>query len=142
MSATTRRGALLESALAGLIGGAAVVKAAQSSPLANPDAELIAACEEVIRQDSIRDAINRDEFDGDEDEKDAACDAWWAAFERVEETPATTKEGMRAKARVLRLAVREYVCHGPGRTIANRGEIHERIADALCNDILALEDAL
>jgi hypothetical protein len=42
MSTTTRRGALLGSAIAGLIAPAGA-KAAQSSPPANPDAELFAA---------------------------------------------------------------------------------------------------
>jgi hypothetical protein len=139
MSSTTRRGALLGTALAGLMGGAGVAKVARSSPLANPDAELIAACEEAIRQDSIKDAINRGEFgDDNEDAEDAARDAWWEAFERVEEIPATTKEGVRAKVRVLKLAVRDYVCSGVDWTIANHGEMHERMADALCNEILAL----
>jgi hypothetical protein len=142
MSTTTRRGALLGTALAGLIGGAAVAKAARSSPLANPDAGLIAACEEAIRQDGIKDAINRGEFgDDNEDAEDAARDAWWEAFERVEVTPATTKEGVRAKARVLRLAVRDRVCSGVDQTIANDGDMHERMADALCNEILALGGA-
>jgi hypothetical protein len=142
MSSTTRRGALLGTALAGLMGGAAVAKVARSSPLANPDAELIAACEEAIRQDSIKDAINRGEFgDDNEDAEDAARDAWWEAFERVEEIPATTKEGVRAKVRVLRLAVRDRVCYAVGATIASHGDMHERMADALCNEILALEGA-
>jgi hypothetical protein len=60
----------------------------------------------------------------------------------VEETPATTREGARAKARVLRLAVRDHVCSGLDWTIASHGEMHERMSDALCNEILALEGAL
>jgi hypothetical protein len=138
MSASTRRGALQFSVAALL--AATTVPALAGAP--NPDAELLAACEEAIRQDGIKDAINRGEFgDDNEDAEDAAHDAWWEAFERVEGTPATTKEGVRAKARVLRLAVRDHVCSGLGWTMANHGEMHERMADALCNEILALEDA-
>jgi hypothetical protein len=43
MSTTTRRGALLGTTLAGLIGGAAVAKAAKSSPIANPEEKRISA---------------------------------------------------------------------------------------------------
>jgi hypothetical protein len=59
MSTTTRRGALLGSALADLIGGAAVAKTAQASPLANPDAELIALCAEAARCEKRLAHINR-----------------------------------------------------------------------------------
>jgi hypothetical protein len=105
-----------------------------------PDAELIAACEEAIRQDGIKDAINRGEFGGDDDAVNAASDDWWEAFERVAEIPATAMEGVRAKARVLRLAVQDGVCAGIDWTVADHGDIHDRMADALCNEILALGD--
>jgi hypothetical protein len=59
----------------------------------------------------------------------------------MEEIPATTKEGVRAKVRVLKLAVRDRVCSGVDWTVANDGDMHERMADALCNEILALGGA-
>ena len=74
MSTTTRRGALRGASLVGLLGVSVAALAARTST-ANPDAELIAACEEAIRQDGIKDAINRGEFGGDEDATDAARDA-------------------------------------------------------------------
>jgi hypothetical protein len=38
---------------------------------------------------------------------------------------------------VSSLFVRDYDCIGPDYTIENHGAIHERLADALCNEILA-----
>jgi hypothetical protein len=59
----------------------------------------------------------------------------------VEEIPATTREGVRAKAWVLRPALRDNVCYSLDRAMASHGEMHERMADALCNEILALAGA-
>ena len=74
MSATTRRGALLGTTLAGLIGGAAVAKAARSSPLANPDAELIALCAEAARCEERLAHIDR--HGTSEEDCEDACAAW------------------------------------------------------------------
>jgi hypothetical protein len=135
----TRRSTLGFSVAAIIAGMTTPVLAAATAP--NPDAELIAACEEAIRHDGIKDAINRGEFDDDDDAADDARDAWWEAFERVETMPATTKEGVRAKARVLKLAVHDRVCSHVDWTVANDGDMHERMADALCDEILALGGA-
>jgi hypothetical protein len=105
MSATTRRGALLGSALAGLIGGAAVAKAAQSSTLANPDAALIALCDRIVALNDAELALYEVRH-SIEDEKrteaalDALLDERTVIVERIQEMPdAATVDGLRAMAR-------------------------------------------
>jgi hypothetical protein len=139
-AALTRRGSL-KSTAAALFAGVAISPTLPPAKPPSPDVELIAACAEALRQDGIKDGINRGDYDGREDYEDFADDArddWWEAFERVEDIPATTQEGVRAKARVLKLAVRDQVCVGPEYTMGSHASMHERMADALCSEILAL----
>jgi hypothetical protein len=141
-AAPTRRGAL-KSTAAALFAGAAISPALARVTLPSPDAELIAACAEAIRQDGIKDGINRGDYDGRENYEDFAEGAhtdWWEAFDRVEEIPAATLQGVLAKARVVQLAVRDKVISGPDYSMEN-GDIHERMAEALCTEILALRGA-
>jgi hypothetical protein len=124
--------------VAALVAGLTTPVIAGSSAASDADAALIAACAEAIRQDAIKDGINRKELDTSDEFSDAARDDWYEAFESVEDIPATTPEGLRAKARVLQLAVRDAVISGPAHTMEKNAELHERLAHTLCADILGM----
>jgi hypothetical protein len=107
---------------------------------AEPDAELIAACEEAFRcevwRNRVNDAPATDDPDADDAEIEDMNRAWSAAFERVIGLHAHTPAGFRAKVTALRIAVLEYVVMGPERTLENNGSRHERLAVSLCDDVL------
>jgi hypothetical protein len=101
-----------------------------------PDAELIAACAEAARCEKWRTELNG--LPGDTDDEPIIITmnrAWRAAFERVAQLPANTPAGIQAKAAALRLATEEYVTQsGPHFTMKD-GDLHERLAVSLCDDI-------
>jgi hypothetical protein len=68
-------------------------------------------------------------------------ETWQAAFELVLSLPAITFPGLRAKAEVMRLAVREFVVHGPDYTMEDWANLHELLADSVAGDVLALAGA-
>ena len=148
MSTTTRRGALLGSALAGLIGGAAVAKAAPASPLANPDANLIALCAEATRCEEHIRQIDQSGT-APEEECAAACTAWDKTYRQIADLPAMTLAGIQAKARILGLAVVREAVWSDGfdeyledpAAISHHLRADDRIARSLCHDILALGGA-
>jgi hypothetical protein len=108
---------------------------------AEPDAQLIAACEEALRCEAWRNRVNNAPPTGDpkidDAETDSMNDAWNAAFERVTELRARTPAGFRAKVAAFRIAVLEHVVMGKVYTLEDHGLRHERLAVSLCDDVLA-----
>jgi hypothetical protein len=130
-AASTRRSALGFTAAAIVAG--LTTPALASAPVANADAELIAACEDAFRCEAMRVRMNQDPTD-DEDETDRANDAWFAAFERVTTLRARAPAGIRAKVAELLVAVLEHVVMGPEYTLEDNGLWHEKLAISLCDD--------
>jgi hypothetical protein len=125
---------LLGFSLATLAAGLTVPALAQT---ANPDAELLAACEEAQRCEAWR--VRGNETGMSDEECDAVNDAWAAAFQRVADLPATTLAGLGAKAAALRTAVMEFVILGPGFTM-DYGDQHDQFAVAFCDDIIRMAE--
>ena len=129
-STPTRRGALAGAALAQVSPAAPMVAVA-----AEPDAALLAACEELK-------AVERATREVDEDPRisDAAVGAvarrWSAAVESESDLPATTPAGIRAKAEALRLVLRREVPVHFGETFEDSCEPHEWLAFKLAEDIV------
>jgi hypothetical protein len=99
MNATTRRSALLGSALASLIGAPVVAKAVESS-LSNPDAELLDLCAEFHR-------LHATVLTGADGAWEVAQDQRWGVSHALELIPAQTAAGRVAKASVALALIRE-----------------------------------
>jgi len=123
---------------AALAAPAALVVAAMPAVAAvSPDAELLAACEEL--QASYRQLMALNAADDVPDEVgDAAIQRWHRAQERVSELPATTLAGIWAKAAALMAAIRHDVVAKIGGTVEEYADLHEWMAYRLAEDIVAL----
>ncbi|MBX6745236.1 MAG: hypothetical protein IRY87_24640 [Acetobacteraceae bacterium] len=103
----------------------------------SPDAELLAACEEL--QDCYRHLMALNAADDTPDEVgDAAIQRWHQAQERVSDLPATTPAGVRAKAAALMAVIRHDVVVKIGGTVEEYAVPHEWLAYRLAEDIVAL----
>jgi hypothetical protein len=105
------------------------------------DTDLLAACAEARRCEAWRQQVNASDIEHTDAQLDDLNKAWRLAFERVLELPATTLLGLRAKAEVMRLAVREFVVHGPDYTMEEWADLHDLLADSVAGDVLALAGA-
>jgi hypothetical protein len=106
MNATTRRSALLGSALASLIGAPVVAKTVESS-LSNPDAGLIALCAEFFVVDASLVRWEDDISILDQETGNALVRRWDSLISPIAVIGAVTAPGRCAKAAVA-LAVMRY----------------------------------
>ncbi len=91
---TTRRGMLATAGLAAAAAAALVATAATESG----DARLLALADDLAD-------LHRQTEAATDAEMDRALGAYWAVADQIAELPATTPQGIRAKARVLRSVV-------------------------------------
>jgi hypothetical protein len=124
----------------GLLGGAAALTALAAPSAAqaaqHPDADLLRHCDayHAAQAESRRlNALPTCLYDGPE--WDAQSAAWKAAVLGVLSCAATTQEGLRAKAAVVRYEVHDAGVPYVNGTIAT-AEWHERLAYSLTGDIL------
>lgn len=134
MKTSTRRGLL------GATGALAVLPVGAVTPphrgAGSADAELIATCAAFQEANRAHHAFNYDTADMSDETSITLTSARDGLMEQVTGMVATTPEGLRAKAGVVRTAmhfdVREYLTE----TFADRAEPYHLLADSLCQDLI------
>jgi hypothetical protein len=142
----TRRSALRGISLTAIAAGMSVPVLASAAPDDGADAELLRLCAEAS---DWEDLLRQIDAHGTSDEKcKAATDDWDGVFRQIAETRATTMAGMRAKAKVLYLAItREAANDGFYDYMENPEGVREHlypdglIAWSLAADVLAVGGA-
>jgi hypothetical protein len=126
---------------ASILTGVALITGGSIPITAAGDADLIGACAEARRCEAWRQQVNASDIEHTDQQLDELNTAWHGAFGRVLALPATTMQGLKAKAEVMRLAVREFVVHGPDYTMEDWADLHDLLADSVASDVLALAGA-
>jgi hypothetical protein len=126
---------------ASILTGVALITGGIIPVTAGGDVDLIAACAEAKRCEAWRQQVNATGVALTDEQLTELNETWQTAFERVLSLPATTFPGLRAKAEAMRLAVREFVVHGPDCTMEDWADLHELLADSVAGDVLALAGA-
>ena len=133
--ASTRRnllGCAAGSAAATAILSSATPRTAKS----HPDAVLLAMCATFMVANAEKLRLDHALTGVSDEALEAATHAWFAPIDAITALPATTQEGVRAKARVMIAVFEGAVPKMLKDTVESEGEYHELLAWRLAHDVL------
>ena len=100
------------------------------------DMELLRLCHVFRGNDAVQRHMDAHGREFTDDQFEEIRTLWCAAVNLIIRTPAATREGLVAKATVLRAVLNSWVPVQIGDTVEDAGELHELLAWSLVGDVV------